>query len=737
MMRLLNLFLLQLAFFSAYAVNLSGQIIDMETDQGIPYATVEFIDLNTGTVCNEHGKFHFKGDLPKNSTIKVSAIGYVTILVSFDSEEPELTYYLQPSHIELEEFVVASGGVLQKNSIVNVEKRSIKELSLIQSNDLGEAISNIPSVYNLSTGTGISKPIIRGLSGMRVVTYMNGLRIENQQWGGDHGMGISENGLAAVEVIKGPSSLLYGVDALGGVMYLTEETFTNQNSVETYYNTKFESNGLKFNNAVGFKLSGNQLKLNLFANQISSSDFQLPNGKFLYNSRYQQKDIKTSLGYHYKNWIITARYNFVKNRIGIPGETEDDNFTSNDFLSDETQRNIIAPSQQISNHFAILDNGFYFKKSVLNVKIGFTSNQLQEFEENLDTSAMNMYLTNYTYNLFWSRKFNLNHEVIIGSQGMLQKVINHPEAEEMLIPNSEMNDLGGYVVFQGNLLKWNYQLGTRFDQRTMYSDNLDHYNNSFNGVNYSAGINKTIDKITFRTSISSGFRPPHTSETLVNGPHHGTFRYLLGDKSLISESATQLDFSLEYSGEHLYVSVNPYINQIKNYAFLLPLDTLIEGYAVYQYAQDPISTLMGGDLSLHYHPHFAHKLHFENNFSLIKAKRSDGSPMPLIPQTRLNSQLKYELKTKGTISLNYIALQHLYLFDKNDVSPLETKSEGYHLLHLALSVDIKTKLPINLQAGVKNLLNETYIDHLSRLKKLGISGSGRNFYLSLKFNFHS
>lgn len=726
--------------FNAYSADLTGFVLDFESKEPISFATIQFIDLNTGVICDGNGQFHYTGNMPQNTKLKISAVGYETLLTNVNENTIDITFYLKPSHIELEEFVVATGGGLQKNSITNVDKRSIGELSLIQPNDLGEAIANISSVYNLSTGSGISKPVIRGLSGMRVVTYMNGLRIENQQWGGDHGMGISENGLGTVEIVKGPSALLYGVDALGGVMYLSEEAFANQNSIETYYNSGFESNNMKFTNATGFKISHKQLKLNLFANHISATDYQLTNGKYLTNSRYQQKDIKTSIGYHHKNWIITARYNYVQNQIGIPGDTEDSLYTINSFLSSESQREISTPSQSITNHFALLENGLYLKKSTLNLKLGFTSNQLQEFEETLDTSAMNMYLRNYTYTLFWNRKFNENHEVILGSQGMFQKVTNHPDAEEILIPNSEMNDLGGYLIFQGNIHKWNYQVGARYDQRALFTDYLDYYmiiDNVYRGVNYSAGINKTIKKITFRTSASSGFRPPHSSEMFADGPHHGTFRYIMGNIFLRSEKATQLDFSAEYKGDHLYFSLNPYITQIKNYTYLQSLDTTIENYPAYKYAQDANTQLLGGDISVHYHPHFAHQLHLEHNVSLIQGKRSDGSSLPLIPQTRLNTQVKYEFKKRSLISVDYFALQHLYFFDQKNVGEFETRSKGYNLLNIALHMSAETKIPIKLEVGIKNVLNTSYINHLSRLKPLGISAPGRNFYVSLKFNFHS
>ncbi len=725
---------------SGFSVDLSGHILDEESKKPIPYATLLFVDLNTGVVCDENGQFTYSGELPQNTQVKISAIGYETILTTLPVDNNPTVFYLHASHIELEEFVVATTGTLQRYSIVNVEKRSLDELATIQNNDLGEAVANIPSVYNLSTGNGISKPVIRGLSGMRVITYLNGLRIENQQWGGDHGMGINENGIASVEVIKGPASLLYGADALGGVLYLSEESFANQNAVEAYYNSKFESNGMKFNNGVGLKLSGKRLKFNLFASNVSSADYQLPNQQFVKNSRYKQNDIKTSLGFHHKNWVFNARYNFVNNRIGIPGHTHDSIFSLASFISSEQARSNTVPAQVITNHFALIENNFNLKKSTIKLKTGFTSNRLQEFDEKVSIPGIDMYLDNYTYSINWDRKLGKNHQLIVGSQGMFQQTINQPKAEGQIIPNSSSTDLGAYGILQGAWKDWNYQAGVRFDQREVNVSDEDYtssLSSVYQGLNYSGGINRSFGHFKIRTCVSSGFRPPHSSELLADGVHHGTMRYEIGKRDLTSEKATQIDFSAEYQSEHLFVSINPYYSWINNYIYISPLDTSYSGYPVYLYEQEEKATLIGGDVSFHYHPHFAHNLHLEHNTSFIQAERADGSPLPLIPQTRLNTLLRYQFDSEKKVSVEYIALQHFYFFDQNRVSTYEITSDGYHLLNLGMSLDIQSKFPIKVQAGIKNLLNTNFINHLSRLKPYEIPSPGRNFYISLKFNLQT
>ncbi|MCB9197390.1 MAG: TonB-dependent receptor [Flavobacteriales bacterium] len=732
-------FLYLLLSIQSLALNLSGKVLDNETHTGIPFANVFFTDLNSGASCDENGTFYFTGNLPQNTKIKVSAIGYETQIYVLKTNETEITINLIPSHIELEEFVISTNGELQRNSIVNVEHRSIGELQTITNNDLGAAISNIPSVYNNSTGNGISKPMIRGLSGMRIVTYLNGLRIENQQWGGDHGLGVTDNGIGSIEVIKGPASLLYGADALGGVLYLIEEPFADQNSLETMFSSKYEINSRKYSNNVGFKLSGNKLKINLFGTQTNAGDFTIPTGEFVKNSRYQQQDIKTSLGYHQKNWIITARYNYVHYRTGIPGHTHDSVFNRQDFLSESFSRAKNVPAQVVFSHFSLIENAFYFKRSVLKIKTGFTSNRLQEFEEKFTQSSLDMTLNNYTYNVYWEKSINNKINLIIGSQCMNQTIQNARNAEEKIIPNAHIGDLGAYLLFQGNIAKWNYQMGGRFDQRVLETSSTEflNLNKKYLSWNYSLGVSRMVQKIKIRANISSGYRPPHSSEMLINGIHHGTYRYEIGDIELKSEQALQMDLGLDYSGEHLSIGFNPYVNLIKDYIYIKPIDSIAQNYPVYEYTQDPSSLLLGGDLSFHYHPHFIHQLHIEHNTSFIYGIKSDHSSFPLIPQPRLNTLLKYQFNSSKKLSLDYIAIQHLYFFNQNKIDQFETVSYAYHLINISLNAKVNSKNPFTVQCGIRNLLNNNFTDHLSRLKPFDIPAPGRNFFVSIKFNIKS
>jgi iron complex outermembrane receptor protein len=239
---ILSLFL----FSTVFSQDFIGTVLDKETKQAIPYAQVYFVDLKTGTTTDENGIFKIEHFNQKIIHIQITFIGYNIIdqIVNINTTK-EQTFYLEQSHLELEEVVIsAPSGRLQGENIVSIEHKKIAKLQQTSPLTLAEAISNIPGVEQTTTGAGIGKPVIRGLSGNRIVTYAQGIRIENQQWGDEHGLGVGEVGIESVEVIKGPASLLYGSDALGGVLYFIDERYARHNTIEGFAQTKFLSNTL-------------------------------------------------------------------------------------------------------------------------------------------------------------------------------------------------------------------------------------------------------------------------------------------------------------------------------------------------------------------------------------------------------------------------------------------------------------------------------------------------------------
>ena len=642
---------------------------------------------------------------------------------------------------KLNELLISSPAELSQGSTANIERIKLKDYEGIPNNTLMDAVANVPSVYNLSTGNGINKPVIRGLSGMRVVTYLNGLRIENQQWGGDHGIGLTDIGIDNVEIIKGPSSLLYGADAMGGVMYLCESPFANENNLEAFVRTQYHSVNQKVGTAFGLKLNKNNVLFNLFGNFVSASDYALPDGSFLKNSRFSQREIKSSFGYSYKNWTVKARYTFNNGVIGLPGHTHESVWDLSEFVSDVQNRAYTIPAQRINNHYALVENNFYLPNLTFKLKSGFTSNNLTEYEEKITIPGIDMNLQNIFNHLVGTWQIDEEKKLLFGGQTMFQSNINSPRAEETIISNNNSDDIGAFAILVSEGKKLQYQLGARYDFRRIQQHQSWEFMNpwtaEFGGFNYSAGLKTQVKKWDFRLNASSGFRPPHISETLAYGVHHGTARFEIGTTDMQSELANQLDLSINYESKQFDVTINPYAMLISNYIYIAPTDTIIDGYPVFEYLQDDQTQHFGGDISLRYRPEQFKGLSINHNFSIIKSSLSNGGSLPLTPPTRANTIIQYNFSGEKKIQLNQLNIQHLYHFSQNDVATFETASADYHIFNLGGSLVVNSKYPIEVTFGVNNLLNESYIPHLSRLKNFDIPSMGRNIQIGLKLNIES
>ena len=145
-----------------------------------------------------------------------------------------------------------------KNNVLKVNKLNFKDLNITKSINFSNSIQEIPGISIISTGPGISKPVIRGLSSNRVIVFNQYVRHENQQWGAEHGMDINGFGIESVELIKGPMSVLYGSDAIGGVIYVNPDSYTSED-FEVEIGSFFNSNYSGLTNNLGIKGSLNNL----------------------------------------------------------------------------------------------------------------------------------------------------------------------------------------------------------------------------------------------------------------------------------------------------------------------------------------------------------------------------------------------------------------------------------------------------------------------------------------------
>ena len=728
-----------------FTLSLNAQIIvkvnDSSNNTPIKGAQIYVFELDQIFYTNSSGKTLFTPGKLSEYQLRVYATGYEGKVLTWGGEST-LSISLLSSHIDLHE-VTLSGSILQRQdqNPFHIETRKISDLAIHAPMNMGEVLAKIPGVYQSSLGNGISKPVIRGMQGMRIVSLVNGLRIEGQQWGGDHGMGMAELGLGSVEVIKGPSSLLYGADALGGVIYYNDDVYAPAKVHDIQLQTLYNSNTRGLVNRAIYKTSGKKWRLMLGGSYSDHADFKLPSGLYAKNSRFDENVLKSSFSFNAKNSLHHLRYTFNRTITGIPGHTHDSLATFADFQVEEQRRQYELPAQFFSNNYFSSENKWFFKKSELMALVGFTSNQLIEYDEKVTIPSLSMTLNNYLYTVKWTKKWTPQLKSVTGIQGMYQMNSNATNATDTLIPNSNTLDNGAFTIWILERNKWNFQGGLRYDIRSLVSlhsfNGNDKLSRLYQGVNASVGSIYKGKNYLIKQAVSTGFRAPHLTELLSNGFHHGALRFEIGDVDLKPERASQYDFTLEWNKEHLVLIVNPFVNFIQNYVYLQPMDSMVEGIKVFEYRQQDQVLFYGADIGIHYHPHFAHKLHFESSISYVNAYSGFDSSISLIPQPRLSNTIRFDLNFGKFVKIKDLTLTHTYFMAQNNVANNEKPSSAYNLLDFSGTLQFLKKSNLSMNAGIKNILNEEYIDHLSRLKNIEMYAPSRTFFISLKWHFNN
>ena len=742
--------ILYLLFFVSIPVihaqnRIQGSVIDSQTQETLMFANIYLPQLEKGTSTNELGAFTLNNLPTGNYKIVCSIIGYGTYSTTITIPTAEkLLIALTPTAIEMEEIIISTPfHKLQSENVMKVEQEKMSDLKAKGAVTLSEGLTNIAGVESISTGLSIGKPVIRGLSSNRVLVYTQGVRLENQQFGDEHGLGLSSAGVESVEVIKGPASLLYGSDALGGVLYINPEKFAQAHTNEADLEGTYFGNTLGYSGTVGYKESSDKWKFLIRGSVTEHSDYDTKDYRVT-NSRFKEKDFKSGIGYQSTQFKTEFRYNMNHSKLGIP-----------EAIGAQTKRKTPEmPYQDITNHVFSSKSNIYFDKSSLEVNLGYIYNDRKEFEEhhheeeehadeedhedeehededeeNLE-AALHMKLKTFNYDVKYHLPIYGKFETIAGTQGMNQ--VNTNYGEEQLIPDATTNDFGFFVMSHIHFENADIQIGARYDYRNIQV--VDGFTKSFNSFNGALGVKtKLFGNITARLNLASGFRAPNLAELTSYGTHEGTNRFEIGDENLTNEQNIQTDLSLEFKNKHVEFYVNGFYNLVNDYIYLQPDGTFIDSTPVYNYLQEDAS-LYGGEIGFHFHPHPLDWLHVESSFETVTGKHKNKTYLPLIPANSLNNTLRVELDSKWMDKLySFVKLQST--FAQNNVSVNETETAGYNLLSAGFGGTL-TVLNNSLSIAVSgsNLTNKQYINHLSRLKSEGIYNMGRNISVSLTYS---
>ena len=240
-------------------VVLHGRVTDAIDGQPVVGASIYFPQLKQGTITKAEGLYEIKGLPAVKTTIQVTYVGHLTIIQSIDLRTTnECDFVMQENNATLKEVVVTglTGSTRADRSPAPISVVAPRVLQATPSSNIIDAIAHQPGVSQITTGSGISKPVIRGLGYNRIVTVNDGIRQEGQQWGDEHGIEVDAQSVHSVEILKGPATLMYGSDAMAGVLVLHETPVMPQGTMALNVGSEYQSNNHLFDYTVDF--AGNQ-----------------------------------------------------------------------------------------------------------------------------------------------------------------------------------------------------------------------------------------------------------------------------------------------------------------------------------------------------------------------------------------------------------------------------------------------------------------------------------------------
>ncbi len=661
-------------------------------------------------------------------------------------------------HIELKQVVVTgpTGAVKMQDMSMPAGIVDRNSLRMTPATNIVDAVAKLPGVSQVSTGSGISKPVIRGLGYNRVVVVADGVRQEGQQWGDEHGVEIDGNAVSSVEVLKGPASLLYGSDALAGVLKLNTDPVVPLGKMRLNVNSEYHTNSGLVN--YSFNYGGNKqgLAWNIRYGDKFAHAYKTPGDGYVPNTQFRERALSGMLGIN-KEWGHTRLIGSYFHLTPSIAEGERDPLTGEleQPYADAKTYHHGLPYQQVYHYKAVLDNAFYLGDGRLNAVLAYQQNRRQEFEEP-DEYGLYLKLHTVNYNVHYvTRRLGEDWRITSGVSGMWQRSLN--EGDEFLIPDYSLFDFGAFVTTTANIGSWALNGGLRFDNRHLDSRELmddgalrfQAFKRDFNGFTASVGaVWHATEHLDLRVNAARGFRAPNISELASNGVHEGSLRYEVGNRELKPEFSLQFDLGAELTTSWLDAQLSLFSNRIDNYIFIHRTDMVIDDeFMTYRYHSGD-AQLLGGEVALDIHPW--HFLHLGSSFALVNAVQlhqpEESKYLPFTPAPRWQSDIKWEILHDGRLLNNaFVSLGVDYNFKQDHyyrADDTETATPAYCLLNAAIGTDImcKGQRVACLSIMGTNLTNKAYQSHLSRLKyadvnpvtgRQGVLNMGRNIIFKL------
>lgn len=697
--------------------------------------------------------------------------------------------------VSLKEVVVSgsSNKEIQMKSALNVVRANQKFIEENFSGSLMQTLSRLPGVQAMNVGSGESKPVIRGLGFNRVLVAENGIKHEGQQWGDDHGLEIDQYAIDQAEVIKGPASLTYGSDAIGGVINLKSNTMSLKKfagQVNLFGRTNNETIGSSV------RLTGRNGKFWYKANAtwMDYADYKVPADSIEYysywiklkdqrlrNTAGREMDGNLMLGYAGDRWNTSFRIADVNAKAGFFANAHGLEVRLSDIDYDSSRRDIDLPYHTV-NHFWVSNHtDWNWADGILEGNFAYQNNRQRELAEPVSHGYMPI-PTNTLERSFTKQTFSANvkamqqmgkHDLQAGGNVEYQR--NRQGGWGFILPDFEQLTFGVFAMDKWNLSdKLSLTAGARFDRGSVrihsyhdwyktplkastsdspmdgtvlqgtvqqgdstYMERSANLRRSYNSFTWSVGVNRMLGDWVLKLNVGKSFRMPIAKELGMDGVNYNLFRYEKGNTSLKPEESYQVDAGIVCEKGVLSMQLTPYLNYFPNYIYLNPTPQYKEGLQLYYYTQAKVLR-WGFEASVSWKilPYLKLNADGEYLYARQLSGEKKGYGLPFSTPWSARAELRYLLPAQNTAKSGFVALEWQVVGTQDIIVPPEEKTKGHQLLNASIGKKFKlgeNQLEITLRG--ENLLGKRYYDHTSYYRLMGVPEPGRNFSAMVSWNF--
>lgn len=612
---------------SALAASLRGVVLD-SASRPVAEAQVTVIELKRSALTGADGSYSFT-NLPSGSyRIAVQRLGFAPAMRVGQAMEAGATvdFNLRTSYVEVPTVQVTASAHATSASTSPQPTSQLdgEALRTARAASLGETVSALAGVRSWSTGAGIGKPVIRGLRSDRVLVLNNGQRLENQQWGDEHGPQVDVEDSRSIEVIRGPASVLYGSDALGGVVnVITPElptAFGAPAFIRVGAGGRFESVADAATGHVSFEGAKEGLGFRGSLSGRTAGNLRTPAGR-LFNSGGDDLSGTGSVATRGSWGAIEGSYSHRNERIEMHEDPAEDP-TSSGF-------------QRIGDDFGrvrfLLPTG---ASSRVELSGSFEQNRRREFET-ADATEVALGLLSRT----WNGEARFNHPAfrkvsgVIGGSYLRNRFDKF--GEESLIPGTRMRDAAVFVFEQADLDRWHLSAGARYDSRKLEVPEDDGelgvpaQERSWNAFTGNLGIlYRLAEPLALALNVGRGFRAPSSFDLFSNGVHEGTVAFEVGNPNLATESSLNTDLALRVQSAHVRAEIGGYVNSLQDYIYTRPTGTVDpgSGFEIFETVQGD-ARFVGGEAQAEWH--MTPQIHVSGSADYVRATNTaTNTPLP-------------------------------------------------------------------------------------------------------------